>query len=125
MKDNGGEIMTKKSKPFTGIVLVGLKYESGYDEVWEILEDRAEFLGTMDEFIRGETGFDRNFEKKIVEAYESAGAEDIIRDSQEVDRILHLIDLWHRENSDVPEDYSGYLNRKSQLMVLKLIKYGR
>jgi hypothetical protein len=117
--------MAEKSKPFIGIVLVGLKYESGYDEVWEVLEDRAEFLGTMDEFVRGETGFDKKFEKKIVKAYESAGPEDIIRDNQEVDRILHLIDLWHRENSDVPKDFSGYLDRARELMVIKLIEYKR
>lgn len=118
--------MAKKSKPFVGIVLVGSKWDSAYDEVWEILEDRAEFLGTMEEFDRGETGFDKKFEKKIIKAYESLKLpRDKIEDLLEKGRILMLIDKWYRENTDAPEDYSGYFDRSDELVVYKLIEYKR
>jgi hypothetical protein len=119
--------MAKKSKPFLGIVLVGLKGEGAFDEIWEVSgEDYIEFLGTMEDFIKGTTGFDRKFEKKILKAYESLKLpRDKIEDPLEKGRILMLIDKWYRENADVPEDYSGYFDRFDELVVYKLIEYKR
>jgi hypothetical protein len=36
-----------------------------------------------------------------------------------------LIDKWYRENTDAPEDYSGYFDRSDELVVYKLIEYKR
>jgi tRNA A37 N6-isopentenylltransferase MiaA len=117
--------MTRKPKHFTGIVLVGLRRDSGYDEVWEILDDSAELIGSVDEIERGELdeNFEEDFTEKILRKIENINpARDEIINKEEKARILRLIDEWFRENI-MPDDYSGYSNKINSIEIYKLIKY--
>ena len=120
--------MGRKSKPFVGVVLVGSRWESGYDEVWEILDDSAEYIGTVNEIERGELdeSLGEEFTKKILKRIDNIlSPRDEITNKEEKMRILGLIDKWFRENVDVPDDFSGYSDRADNLVVYKLIEYGR
>ena len=106
-----------------GIVLVGSRWESGNDEVWEILDDRAEYIGTVEEIERGELdeSLGEKLTKKILKKVENIfPPRDEITNEEEKMKILGLIDKWFRENTDVPADFSGYSDRANNLVVYRL-----